>query len=157
MDIAIAGMGMGGLCLANFLARDGHRVVIYDRMKEPGPVGSGFVLQPTGLIVLDRLGLRQETEARGQRIDRMLGKLSKNSKVVLDVGYLKNDYGVAIIRWALFDILYRNALELGVEIETNHAVTAAQDCPRPRLVFENGRKSPPFDLIIDALGARSPF
>jgi len=87
LDIAIAGMGMGGLCLACLLAGEGHRVVMYDQMQSPGPVGSGFVLQPTGLAVLERMGLRHVTEARGQRIDTMLGKLSGGGKVVLHVEY----------------------------------------------------------------------
>jgi len=63
LEIAIAGMGMGGLCLACLLAEQGHRIVLYDKMKEPGPVGSGFVLQPTGLAVMEKMGLRTLVEA----------------------------------------------------------------------------------------------
>jgi len=157
LEIAIAGMGMGGLCLACLLAEQGHKVVLYDQMERPGPVGSGFVLQPTGLAVLERLGLRQITEARGQRIDTMLGKLSKSGKVVLHVGYRKDEYGIAIIRWALFDILYQRAAHLGVAIETNHPVRAVESGTRARMVFDNGATSPDFDLVVDAMGARSPL
>jgi len=157
LDIAIAGMGMGGLCLACLLAEQGHRVVLYDQMERPGPVGSGFVLQPTGLAVLERLGLRQTTEARGQRIDTMLGKLSRNGKVVLDVGYRKGEYGIAIIRWALFDILYQRASSFGVGIETSRPVRAVENGARTRIVFDNGIKSPDFDLVVDAMGAHSPL
>jgi len=154
LQIAIAGMGMGGLCLACLLAEQGHKVVLYDQMERPGPVGSGFVLQPTGLAVLERLGLRQITEARGQRIDTMLGK---NGKVVLHVDYRKGEYGVAIIRWALFDILHQRALTLGVAIETNRSVRAVESGTRARMVFDNGATSPDFDLVVDAMGARSPL
>jgi len=157
LDIAIAGMGMGGLCLACLLAEQGHRVVLYDQMEKPGPVGSGFVLQPTGLAVLERLGLRQISEARGQRIDTMLGKLSRSGKVVLHVGYRKDEYGIAIIRWALFDILYQRASSLGVAIETSRPVRSVESDARARIVFDNGAKSPGFDLVVDAMGARSPL
>jgi len=34
------------------LAEQGHRVALYEQMEKTGPVGSGFVLQPTGLAVL---------------------------------------------------------------------------------------------------------
>jgi len=157
LEIAIAGMGMGGLCLACLLAEQGHRVVLYDQMEQPGPVGSGFVLQPTGLAVLDRLGLRELTESRGQRIDTMLGKLSKNGKVVLHVGYRQGDYGIAIIRWALFDILYRRALGLGARIETGRRIRAVETGTCANIMFESGAKSPGFDLVVDAMGARSPL
>jgi len=150
-------MGMGGLCLACLLAEQGHRVVLYDQMQQPGPVGSGFVLQPTGLAVLEILGLRQVTESRGQRINTMLGKLSRNGKIVLHVGYRKGEYGIAIIRWALFDILYHKALSLGVDVETRRAVRAVESDARARIVFDNGAKSPEFDLVVDAMGARSPL
>jgi len=157
LQIAIAGMGMGGLCLACLLAEQGHKIVLYDQMERPGPVGSGFVLQPTGLAVLERLGLRQITEARGQCIDTMLGKLSRSGKVVLHVGYRKDEYGIAIIRWALFDILYQRAASLGVAIETSRPVRAVESGARAHLVFDNGTKSPAFDLVVDAMGARSPL
>lgn len=157
MDIAIAGMGMGGLCLANFLARDGHNVTLYDQMKQPAPVGSGFVVQPTGLMVLEQLGLRDVVENSGQRIDRMLGKLCHTQKTVLDVGYQKGAYGIAIIRWVLFDILLQQAISLGVAIESNKRVCQVETGASPRLVFANGQKSASYDLVVDAAGASSPL
>jgi 2-polyprenyl-6-methoxyphenol hydroxylase-like FAD-dependent oxidoreductase len=57
LDVAIAGAGIGGLALAILLARAGCRVVVYDQMDAPRPVGSGFVLQPTGAAVLAKMGL----------------------------------------------------------------------------------------------------
>jgi 2-polyprenyl-6-methoxyphenol hydroxylase-like FAD-dependent oxidoreductase len=39
------------------LARQGRRVVVHERFDHPRPVGAGFMLQPTGLHVLDALGL----------------------------------------------------------------------------------------------------
>ncbi|NEU34464.1 FAD-dependent monooxygenase, partial [bacterium LRH843] len=73
IDITVLGMGIGGLAFAIAAARMGHKVELLDRMQTPGPVGSGFVLQPTGLEVLQRLGLREAVEARGATIRRMLG------------------------------------------------------------------------------------
>ena len=56
MDIAVVGAGPGGLSTALFLSRAGHRVTIFERFSTPHPVGSGLMLQPTGLAVLDALG-----------------------------------------------------------------------------------------------------
>lgn len=56
-DIAIAGCGPAGLAAALFLIRQGHRITLVERFTAPKPVGSGLLLQPSGLAVLDALGL----------------------------------------------------------------------------------------------------
>jgi 2-polyprenyl-6-methoxyphenol hydroxylase-like FAD-dependent oxidoreductase len=157
MRIGIAGAGMGGLAIAAMLARDGHHVVVHDRMERPAPVGSGFVLQPTGLAVLDLLGLRPTVEERGSRIDRMLGLACPSQRTVLDVGYPRGTYGMAVQRSALFDLLLTNALEDGVVFETSRSVINVDEGPRRRLLMEDGRSSPPFDLVVDAMGSGSPL
>ncbi|WP_454849375.1 FAD-dependent oxidoreductase [Rhizobium binxianense] len=87
LEVAIAGAGIGGLSLATMLARRGARVVVYDQMAAPQPVGSGFVLQPTGSAVLARMDLIGDVRARGARITRMHGRLADGGKTVLDVRY----------------------------------------------------------------------
>ena len=52
LHIAIVGYGTAGQAAALLLARDGHRVEVFERAPEPGPVGAGFLLQTTGLQVL---------------------------------------------------------------------------------------------------------
>lgn len=36
----------------------GFSVTVIERFQDPGPVGSGLMLQPPGLRVLDMMGLR---------------------------------------------------------------------------------------------------
>jgi len=55
-DIAVAGCGPAGLATALLLHRDGYRVTLFERFEAPGPVGSGLMIQPTGLAVLRQLG-----------------------------------------------------------------------------------------------------
>lgn len=57
LDIAIVGCGISGLAAALLLHRQGHRVTLYERLEALRPVGSGLMVQPTGLAVLAKLGL----------------------------------------------------------------------------------------------------
>jgi len=52
--IAIVGYGTAGQALSILLSRDHHQVHVFERAARPGPVGAGFLLQPTGLDVLCR-------------------------------------------------------------------------------------------------------
>ncbi|MBP1850050.1 FAD-dependent oxidoreductase [Rhizobium halophytocola] len=157
LDVAIAGAGIGGLSLAIMLARGGVRVTIYDQLERPRAVGSGFVLQPPGALVIESLGLLAEVEARGARIHRMLGRLSRNGRRVLDVGYREGEHGTAIQRVTLFNLLLRTAIAAGVRFETGRAVREVETGSKPALIFANGQKSPAVDLVVDTMGANSPI
>ena len=63
--IAIVGYGSGGQAAALALARSGHEVEVFERVREPGPVGAGFLLQPTGLQALWKLDLLRPVLAHG--------------------------------------------------------------------------------------------
>ena len=86
-SIAIAGGGIAGLACAALLAREGARVVVHDRMDAPAPVGSGLILQPVGLAVLDQIGVGGRLRALGAPIKRLFGRVQPSGRVVLDVRY----------------------------------------------------------------------
>ncbi|MBB3909432.1 FAD-dependent oxidoreductase [Sphingomonas desiccabilis] len=159
--IAIAGCGPAGLAAALLLARDGHRVTLLERFATPQPIGSGLMLQPTGLAVLRELGLTEEVLARGARVDRLLG-CTAEGRVVLDVAYraLKGErFGLGIHRASLFGVLFDAAVAAGIPIETGRTVTGSEPAGdgRRRLLFEGGTRSAKFDLVVDALGSRTPL
>lgn len=162
LDIAIVGAGPAGLAAALFLSRGGHRVTVFERFAEARPVGSGLILQPTGLAVLDRLGLRGAIEALGSRIERLYGADAATGRTVLDVRYAaladrdgRHETGLGVHRAALFGLLHGAVDQAPVAIETSREATGILAGPRPRLVFGDGRGSPAFDLVVDASGARS--
>jgi len=156
LEIAIAGAGIGGLSLGAMLARRGAKVVIYDQMAAPQPVGSGFVLQPTGSAVLADMGLLDRVKARGAVITRMHGKLAGQNKTVLEVGYRKGEHGIAIQRVALFDLLLEAAVSAGVSFQTSSRVTGFAEGKRAAILLEGSRASAAGDLVVDAMGASSP-
>ncbi len=159
LDIAVIGAGVGGLAAGLGLARRGHRVTLVERFPEPKPLGSGVILQPTGLSVLDELELGSEVRASGRRIRRLFGR--SGGRVVLDVAYaaLGEVEACAIHRAALFHALFdavsrepNVSIEAGFEVERLDFAAGG----RPQPTSRDGRRLGPFDLAIDAAGARSP-
>lgn len=159
-DIAVIGAGVGGLAVATLLARAGHRVTVLERFVEPKPVGSGLMLQPTGLAALDRLGLRKEVAALGARIDRLHGMTDRGG-TVLDIAYADLAPGlhaVAVHRAALHGVLWRAFAVSGARIETGRQVTRIDEAgARATLRDEAGSAIGEADIVIDASGARSTF
>jgi 2-polyprenyl-6-methoxyphenol hydroxylase-like FAD-dependent oxidoreductase len=67
-------------------------------------------------------------------------------------------HGLGMHRAALFDVLQDAARGAGAELVFGRAVTGgAFATMQGRLVFADGASSARFDLVIDALGARSPL
>ena len=158
-DIAIAGAGPAGLAAAVFLKRAGHKVSVFERFEEPSPVGSGLILQPTGLTVLGLLGLFDEILGLGARIERLHGADVDSGRTVLDVRYdrgTRGRFGLAVHRAALFSVLHRAAVREGIFVTTGHDLVALDDTgERAVLLAVGGRRLGPFDLVVDATGARS--
>ena len=56
MDVAVVGCGSPGAASALHRSRAGHRVTLFERVIEPGPLGAGIVLQPPALPSFERSG-----------------------------------------------------------------------------------------------------
>lgn len=155
-DIAIAGCGPAGLAAALLLHRAGHHVTLFDRFPAPRPLGSGLMLQPSGMAVLAELGLARAAVARGAPIERLLGR-SAEGRTVLDARYVDlagpPSLGLGIHRASLFDLLFDAVRAAGIAVCPDHAVSGSRIDRRGRwLSFANGTEAGPFDLVIDALG-----
>ena len=126
--IGIGGAGPTGLAFALMAARRGDRVVIHERFTEPRPVGSGFLLQPTGLAVLKALGLDEAVRAKGAVLRRLYGERASDGRAVLDVAYAElkgGDTALGLHRASLFEVLYRACVKAGVVFETGFEVAGA--------------------------------
>ncbi|HUS68408.1 MAG TPA: NAD(P)/FAD-dependent oxidoreductase [Kofleriaceae bacterium] len=157
LDVGVVGCGTAGAAVALFLARAGHEVTVYERVPEPGPVGAGILLQPTGQAVLARLGLLDEVRAQGSPIDRLWCR-RRNGKTLVDLHYAEIGDGVGlglgIHRGVLFQALFRAlraepraALRLGTSIESLDGLG------HDLVVLADGAESAA--QRVPALGARS--
>jgi 2-polyprenyl-6-methoxyphenol hydroxylase-like FAD-dependent oxidoreductase len=160
LDIAIAGAGPGGLAAALFLSRAGHRVRLLERFEQPQPIGSGLILQPTGLAALHALGLYREIVGLGAPIDRLVGTDAKSGRKVLEVRYHPlgpEPHALGVHRSALFRVLHDAVLAAGLPIRSGYTVAQLQrDKAKSWLLSPQGLEGP-FDLVVDALGSQSPL
>jgi 2-polyprenyl-6-methoxyphenol hydroxylase-like FAD-dependent oxidoreductase len=154
LRIAVVGYGTAGQAAAVLLSRDGHRVDVFERAPHPGPVGAGFLLQPSGLQVLWRMGLLDAALAHGAPVRRLYGETPRG-RAVMDMRYAGLDgrlFGLGMQRGALFELLARAwdapTLHAGVRID-------AVDADTRHLRDEHGRRHGPFDLIVAADGSAS--
>lgn len=158
--IAIVGAGIGGLAAAALLAGAGHEVQLFDQFDAPRPVGSGLVIQPVGLAVLDRIGVGDAARAQGAAIERMLGVEAVTGARVLDVRYRHragDTAGLAIHRASLFEVLWQAAMRTGAAVVPASRVTAAPMVAglRRLQIVGGAAEAGPFDLVVDASGTRS--
>ncbi|WGI22589.1 NAD(P)/FAD-dependent oxidoreductase [Amylibacter sp. IMCC11727] len=158
-NIAVAGAGIGGLAAAAFLARDGHAVTVFDQFDAPAPVGSGLVMQPIGLMVLNALGVGDRAMGLGNKIHDMIGVEATSGRKVLNVTYDKERtrFGLAMHRASLFDCVHHAAITAGATIVSATPITASKNRTAGRHLFSNDTDLGPFDLVIDGSGVDSPL
>ena len=68
--IAVIGGGLGGLAAAGFLLRAGvHDVHVYEQAPALGEVGAGIQVPPNAVRLLHRLGVREQLDDAGVRLE----------------------------------------------------------------------------------------
>jgi 2-polyprenyl-6-methoxyphenol hydroxylase-like FAD-dependent oxidoreductase len=150
LDVGVVGCGTAGPAAALFLARQGHRITLYERVAEPGPVGAGILLQPSGMAVLAALGLLEPVLARGARVDG-LRAVDPRQRVIVDLRYRdlrESWFGLGLHRGVLFETLFAAVrataaitLKSGVSIEKRADLDAHElvvVCDGARSQLRNG-------------------
>ncbi|GLQ19219.1 FAD-dependent oxidoreductase [Algimonas porphyrae] len=158
-SIGIAGCGIGGLAVACALAKQGHSITLFDKFDTPRPVGSGLVIQPVGQTCLGRIGVLKAALERGRAIYQLRGHESRTGRTVLRANYGAwggAAFGLAIHRADLFECLYDKATRSGLTIVPSTEITATVlEKDKRILCDQHGQSYGPFDLVIDASGAKS--
>lgn len=162
LPIAIVGAGTAGLASAILLARQGYAVRVFERVSELQPVGAGILLQPSGLAVLQRLGLLAECVSLGAAVSRLYGT-SCQGRTILDTRYhdwQPGSFGLGIHRGVLMTALLRAAQRLGVVVETGIAISHFAQAPGHVSLFAgqapgDERALGDFAALILADGTRS--
>lgn len=157
LPIAIVGAGTAGLAAAIFLARQGHAVRLLERVERLQPVGAGILLQPSGLAVLQRLGLLAECTALGAPVSRLYGT-SCQGRVILDTRYhdwQPGSFGLGIHRGVLMTALLNAAQRAGVQVETGVNVSRFEQASGHIRLLSQDQPLGDFAALILADGTRS--
>jgi len=155
LDIAIVGYGTAGQALAVLLSRDGHRVQVFEQAATPGPVGAGFLLQPSGLQALWQMQLMPQVLEHGAVVRRLYGE-TPCGRAVMDMTYAGLDArlcGVGMQRGALFSLLDA-AWDAGPSLHVDSHISAIDESLQ-RVQDQHGRWHGPFDLVIATDGSGS--
>lgn len=145
LNIAIVGAGFAGLASATLLARDGHRVTVFEKFARPQALGAGILIQPSGLAAMRRLGIHDTVVAQGAHVNHLYG-VHPGQRPVVDVRYdhwQPGAFGLGLHRGVLFDALWQAAQQAGVQVQTGHEVTelAALDAAHDLTVVADGARS----------------
>lgn len=125
LNIVVAGAGFAGLASAALLARDGHRVTVLEKFRQPQSVGAGILVQPSGLAALRILGIEDKVLKHGARIEHLYGVTPRGWPVV-NIRYERwqaGAFGLGLHRAVLFEALWDLAQASGARIMTGHEAT----------------------------------
>ena len=130
-DVIVVGARCAGAPLATMLARAGMRVCLVDKDRFPSDTLSTHAVQPTGVQVLERIGVLDTLLKSAPPMLRGRMVFDGDIAVVDDVVAVAGAPVLSVRRVTLDEILVDAAAEAGAEVRTQTAVTG--------LVMEGGR------------------
>lgn len=164
LRVAVVGCGTAGPAAACFLARQGHRVELFERAEKCRPVGAGFLLQPSGMAVLEELGLLDTVLAKAARV-RRLHVVDPAGGTLMDLRYedlRPGCFGAGLHRPVLLDALLSAMERSGVAMHWGREIAKAKlsdgeggEEPTWSLESVSGAHFEGFDLLLVADGGRS--
>jgi salicylate hydroxylase len=155
MRVAVIGAGIGGLAVAQALARRGADVTVFEQASEIAEVGAGLQISPNGARVLDALGLGAELRQRAVMARTVQLCDYRGGEVVrLDLGDTGQGGYHFLHRADLINLLANGARAAGVRIRLLQRIIGVTDGRRPRVELANGAGFDA-DLVIGADGLHS--
>ena len=158
MRVGIVGFGIGGGALAVALAQDGHGVTVFEQTASPGPVGAGFLLQPSGQAALASLGLLERVAAEAWPI-RAFHAESATERTLTLLRYDRRDlasFALGVARGRLFTTLMDAAVAAGVRVVTGARIVDARETQDSVVPIDGvGVEHGSFDVLVGADGMRS--
>ncbi|WP_439378843.1 FAD-dependent monooxygenase [Amycolatopsis lexingtonensis] len=156
MHIAIVGGGIGGLCAAHALLRNGFDVTVHEQAAALREVGAGVLVTPNSIRHLHRMGFADAVETLGARIGPGSRYCHADGTPVGDIPTADSagEFGVyGMHRADLLETL-AGSLPDGTVTTGRRCVGFSQDADRARLVFADGT-TVDADAVVAADGIHS--
>ncbi|HEX6396015.1 MAG TPA: FAD-dependent oxidoreductase [Steroidobacteraceae bacterium] len=152
MRVAIVGGGLAGLASAVLLARAGRDVTIFEAMPRIPSEGTGILLQPAGLEVLERMELAAAALAHGCAIERIVTR-AREGHTLMDLPYAElrpRLHALGIRRPMLAGLLLEAARAAGAKLRFDAGVARLEHRPAATWLElrSGGEKQGPFDLVL---------
>jgi flavin-dependent dehydrogenase len=157
-DVLVIGGGVAGAATARLLGEAGHQVIVFDKAQFPRDKPCGEGVMPTGVRLLDRLGVLNQILPNRRRMLRGVGFVVNGTTSIRgdfpDIGNGFNR-GMGIRRLILDDIVLRHArAHPRVQIhESEPAIDVTWPSAGPEVVTPAGRYRG--RIIVGADGLRS--
>lgn len=159
MKVAILGGGVAGASCAIALARQGHKVDVYERRPSLTPLGAGLVLWSNAtavlaaLKVLDRVAPRTGRPSAMRRLSFRGDGLGALDIATVDAAAALSHPSLSVLRTDLQSAFFDAMADAGVSVHFGHVVTELVDAGSARAIacFDNGT-TVDADLIIGADG-----
>ena len=158
MAVAIIGAGVAGICAAIYVSKHGIEVDVYERAPALSAVGSGIMLQPSGMAVLHELGALDHCLQNGAAVTGVYGTSALCKRVILDTRYdhwRPGAHGLGIHRSVLLDALYARAKDAGVRFHFGTEVSDYLPGPTIQLKLDHGWAKDAYEALIIASGRGS--
>src|SRR4051794_36934389 len=154
-DVVIVGARCAGAPLATMLARRGLRVCVLDRARFPSDTASTHGIQPSGVRILERLGLLPRLLEVAPAIERATVRLDDVDIAFDGVSERVGAPMLNVRRVTLDAILVDAAAEAGAEVRTGCAVTGLLRDGEQTVGVETSEGPVRARLVVGADGARS--
>ena len=155
--VGVVGFGVAGATVAALLSRQGHRVTAFERTAAHA-AGAGLLLQPSGQLVLDRLGILPEVLRTAETIDEIVG-VTSGGRSLVRLRYAELGPGMAgmgVRRPMLLATLERMAVAAGVAVRNVTEITSMRATAGGTFLEDReGERHGPFDLVVGADGLHS--
>lgn len=156
--IAIIGGGIAGLASAIFLSRKGHQITVFDKAKQPLPVGAGFLLQPPGQEILDILGVLDEVLKEAVPINGLQSSTTKGRKL-LDLRYERLSgnprHGLGVQRSTIYHALLNTVKKLDKVNFVWDSKIETCESKKHQVIIKTINGTQQFDLCILSSGSNS--